>query len=158
KVGLNWLVDVRPDLRTDYAINEGAGERLLLADGRVVYLFAAAEKATMPVRLIARGVAGHAAVPAWADNALLKLGPALDRPALAQPRGRETPELLALLDVLVPGEAPVDQRVQAARALHPVLDAFLPPMQGSTLTPTMTSASRKRNVVPAAAELVLDCR
>src|SRR3954447_8198487 len=99
RVGLNWLVEERPDLRTDYALNEGAGERLVLADGRVVYLFAAAEKATMPVRLITRGVAGHAAVPAWADNALVKLGPVLDRLAAAEPRRREAPELQALLDV-----------------------------------------------------------
>jgi acetylornithine deacetylase/succinyl-diaminopimelate desuccinylase-like protein len=157
-VGLDWLVSERPDLQTDYAINEGAGERLELSDGRIAYLFATAEKATMPVRVIVRGVAGHAAVPAWSDNALLKLGPVLDRLALGQPRLRPSPELYAMLDVLVPGDAPLEERVAEARTLHPVLDAYVPPMQGSTLTPTMTSASRKRNVVPARAELILDCR
>ena len=29
-----WLVNDRPDIRTDYALNEGGGERLELADGR----------------------------------------------------------------------------------------------------------------------------
>ena len=33
-VGLSWLVRERPDLRCDYALNEGGGVLLELADGR----------------------------------------------------------------------------------------------------------------------------
>jgi hypothetical protein len=38
KVGLEWLVEARPDIRTEYAINEGGGDRLTLADGRIAVL------------------------------------------------------------------------------------------------------------------------
>jgi acetylornithine deacetylase/succinyl-diaminopimelate desuccinylase-like protein len=158
KVGLDWLVGARPDIRSDYAINEGGGDRMELADGRVVYTFAAAEKATMPVRVTVRGVAGHASVPDVGDNALFKLGPVLERLAGYRPRLRVEPELAALLDQLAPGDEPVERRIERARALHPTLDMGIPPMLGSTLVPTMTSASRKRNVIPAAADVVCDCR
>ena len=56
-VGLPFVVAQRPDLRTDYALNESS-ERLVLSDGRVVHLFGTAEKATMPVRVTARGRPG----------------------------------------------------------------------------------------------------
>ena len=57
-VGLPFVVAQRPDLRTDYALNESS-ERLVLSDGRIVHLFGTAEKATMPVtRDGARAVPG----------------------------------------------------------------------------------------------------
>ena len=34
-VGMQWLVEARPDLRVDYAVDEGGGDRIALADGRV---------------------------------------------------------------------------------------------------------------------------
>jgi hypothetical protein len=34
QVGMSWLVQERPDLATDYVLNEGASERLKLADGQ----------------------------------------------------------------------------------------------------------------------------
>ena len=113
----------------------------------------------MPVRVIVRGVAGARRGAGVGRQRAAQAG-AGARPAgrWPSPRFRPSPELFAMLDVLVPGDAPVAERVARARALHPVLDAYVPPMQGSTLTPTMTSASRKRNVVPARAELILDCR
>ena len=33
-VGMQWLVEARPDLRVDYAIDEGGGERIPLAERR----------------------------------------------------------------------------------------------------------------------------
>ena len=36
-VGMRWLVNERPDLAPDYAIDEGGGERLALVDGRTSY-------------------------------------------------------------------------------------------------------------------------
>jgi acetylornithine deacetylase/succinyl-diaminopimelate desuccinylase-like protein len=159
-VGLDWLVQQRRDLRTDYAINEGGGERLVLADGRVVYLFASAEKATMPVRVTVRGVAGHASTPAAGDNALVHLAPVIQRLAAYQPERHLQQELAGLLDVVAPdgsGEG-LDARLARAQAAHPYLDVLVPPMSCSTMTPTMAAASRKRNVVPARAEVICDCR
>ena len=36
EVGMPWLLKERPDLKCDYAIDEGGGMRLELVDGRVV--------------------------------------------------------------------------------------------------------------------------
>jgi acetylornithine deacetylase/succinyl-diaminopimelate desuccinylase-like protein len=158
KVGLPWLVEQRPDLRTDYALNEGGGERLELADGRVIYLMSTAEKATMPTRVVVSGVAGHASTPALGDNALRRLGPVIERLIAHRPARRVEPELGAMLDALVPEAGPLEARMERAGALHPVLAQLVDPLSRVTLTPTQVAASRKRNVIPARAEVVCDCR
>jgi len=156
-VGLPFVVAQRPDLRTDYALNE-SGDRLVLADGRVVYLFGTAEKAVMPVTVTARGRPGHASWPASGDNALVKLGPAIERLAAHRSSGAPAPELLVLLDALVPGDDSVDERIARSADLHPDLPATLGPLRGSTVSPTMIHASDALNVIPGQAELRLDCR
>ena len=103
EVGLSWLVGERPDLRCDYALNEGSF-RFVLADGRTIYTLCVSEKMTMPVRVSTRGAAGHASLPTLGDNALLKLAPVLERLAAYEPVRRRSPELDALLDVLAPGD------------------------------------------------------
>ena len=70
EVGLNWLVKERPDVRADYALNEGGGVRMELADGRVAIPINVGEKATLPVRVTALGEAGHASMPAMNRNAV----------------------------------------------------------------------------------------
>src|SRR6476659_10880325 len=58
--GLPWLCAEHPDaVRTDYALNEGAGERIELL-GRPFYLCSSAEKMSSPFRLRVHGRAGHA--------------------------------------------------------------------------------------------------
>jgi acetylornithine deacetylase/succinyl-diaminopimelate desuccinylase-like protein len=156
-VGLPFVVAQRPDVRTDYALNESS-ERLVLSDGRVVHLFGTAEKATMPVTVIAHGRPGHASWPASGDNALVRLGPAIERVAAHRPSGPPPPELTLLLDALVPGDDPVDARIARAALLHPELPAILGPLRGTTVSPTMITASHALNVIPARAELQLDCR
>lgn len=157
EVGLSWLVRERPDLRCDYALTE-ANYRHQLADGRIVYTLVVGEKMTMPVRVTARGVAGHASVPTLGDNALLKLAPVLERIAAYTTARRRSPELDALLDVLAPGDAPFEQRMEQGRSQHEQLWHLLPAFAGSTLVPTMAGASRKRNVIPAEAYVEYDCR
>ncbi|HKC77390.1 MAG TPA: M20/M25/M40 family metallo-hydrolase, partial [Gaiellaceae bacterium] len=50
--GLSWLCREHPDsVRCDFAINEGGGERLVLADGSAIYEATAAEKKTAPFRI-----------------------------------------------------------------------------------------------------------
>jgi acetylornithine deacetylase/succinyl-diaminopimelate desuccinylase-like protein len=62
-VGMRWLLEERPDIAPTMAINEGAGARLDLADGRTALTFAIGEKGTCPVRVVAVGEAGHASMP-----------------------------------------------------------------------------------------------
>jgi acetylornithine deacetylase/succinyl-diaminopimelate desuccinylase-like protein len=157
EVGLEWLVRERPDLRCDYAVTE-ANYRHELSDGRTIYTLVVGEKMTMPVRVTARGVAGHASVPTLGDNALVKLAPVLERIAAYAPAVRSSPELMALLDVLAPGDAPLEQRIEQGRAQHEQLWHLLPAISGSTLVPTMAGASRKLNVIPAEAYVEYDCR
>ena len=83
--GLPWLCDEHPDaVRTDYALNEGAGERIELA-GRPFYLCSSAEKMSSPFRLRVQGRAGHASVPGIADNALVKAAPLIEKLAAYRP-------------------------------------------------------------------------
>jgi acetylornithine deacetylase/succinyl-diaminopimelate desuccinylase-like protein len=156
-VGLPFVVALRPDLRTDYAINESS-ERLVLRDGRVVHLFGVAEKATMPVTVIAHGRPGHASWPSAGDNALVRLAPAIERLAAHRPSGEPAPEFTLLLDALVPGDDPIEQRLERAAELHSELPAILGPLRGSTVSPTMISAASALNIIPGRAELRLDCR
>ena len=57
-VGMSWLVRERPDLRCDYALNEGGGMLLELADGRRVVTISIGEKQVASLRLRFHGRAG----------------------------------------------------------------------------------------------------
>jgi acetylornithine deacetylase/succinyl-diaminopimelate desuccinylase-like protein len=48
--------------------------------------------------------------------------------------------------------------LETVRAVDPVAAALVEPLLGPTFSPTMISASRKRNVIPALCEVTVDCR
>jgi acetylornithine deacetylase/succinyl-diaminopimelate desuccinylase-like protein len=50
------------------------------------------------------------------------------------------------------------QVVARARAVHETAAALVEPLLSPTFAPTMISASRKRNVIPAVCDVVVDCR
>src|SRR4051812_12641069 len=78
-LGAKWITEEHPELsRVDYLLNEGAGSVMPYADRRL-YGVCVAEKGTFRFRLKASGVAAHASVPGLAENALLKLAPAILR-------------------------------------------------------------------------------
>ena len=78
-LGAQWLTQQRPDLaRCDYLLNEGAGPVMPYGDRRL-FGVCCAEKGTFRFAVRTRGRAGHASVPALADNALLKLLPLVER-------------------------------------------------------------------------------
>jgi acetylornithine deacetylase/succinyl-diaminopimelate desuccinylase-like protein len=91
KVGLPWLVRQRPDIGCDYAIDEGAGMRFELSDGRVAVSICVGEKATLPARVTARGEAGHASNPELGVNAVLQLASLVERPGGTAPSASCTP-------------------------------------------------------------------
>jgi acetylornithine deacetylase/succinyl-diaminopimelate desuccinylase-like protein len=157
-LGAQWLCRERPDLaRCDFLLNEGAGMVMPYGDRRL-FGVCVAEKGTFRVRLVTRGTAGHASVPQIADNALLKLAPVLQRLAAADVPFDATEETRALLAAL--GEDPADPRgaVGRIREREPRLAAMVEPTMRVTLAPTQAAASRKINVIPARAELRIDCR
>jgi acetylornithine deacetylase/succinyl-diaminopimelate desuccinylase-like protein len=156
--GLSWLCKEHPDaVRCDYAINEGGGDRLALGDG-VFYAATTAEKLTAPFRISAHGRSGHASMPGIADNALVKGARLVERIAAARPEPRVEPEVAAFLDAVLGEVPPADEIVRRARELHQTAAELIEPLLAPTFSPTIISASQKRNVIPALCEIVVDCR
>src|SRR5207248_2592752 len=113
--GLEWLCDTHPEaVGVDYAINEGAGDRIELG-GNAFYLCATAEKMSSPFRLTVRGRSGHASMPGIADNALVKAAPLITKLGEHVPDQQLMPEVTALLKT-VTGEAPDSPQDAVARA------------------------------------------
>lgn len=162
--GAQWLCSEHPEkVRSDYVLNEGGGVSFEL-DGRRFYTLCVGEKGPCRFLMRARGVAGHASVPGLGDNALLKLAPALER-LRAQPPLEPTPEGVAFLAALSGDEIDPHDRealeaaVERLREAAPEITAYLAePMLRVTLVPTEASASRKENVIPSRAEVLVDCR
>jgi acetylornithine deacetylase/succinyl-diaminopimelate desuccinylase-like protein len=158
-VGLQWLTREHPEaVRVEYAINEGGGERVVF-DGRPLYLLAAAEKMSAPFSLRVRGRSGHASVPGVADNALLKASVLVQRLGEYTPVRSYTAESEALMRAITGGSLPpVEEAATQAEAVHLLARALVEPLLSTTLSPTMISASQRRNVIPALCEVVVDCR
>jgi acetylornithine deacetylase/succinyl-diaminopimelate desuccinylase-like protein len=156
--GLPWLCEEHPDaVRADYALNEGGGERVELA-GRALYLCSTAEKMSSPFRLRVRGRAGHASMPGIADNALTKAAPLIEKLVAYRPELRLDEETDALVQTLAGQKLDPEQALELARELDPFAAETLEPLLSLTLSPTMISASERRNVVPSMCEVVVDCR
>src|SRR5207302_883277 len=119
--------------------NEGGGESFEFA-GRRRYGVCCAEKGIFRFKLIARGDAGHASLPKTGDNALLKLGPVLERIARAETSFDLTEAPAALLRGL--GLDPDDpaSALERIAAAEPGLLILIEPMLGVTLAPTMAHA------------------
>jgi acetylornithine deacetylase/succinyl-diaminopimelate desuccinylase-like protein len=146
--GLEWLCEAHPDaVRCDFAVNEGGGDRLELG-GRTYWVCATAEKMSAPFRITVRGRSGHASMPGIADNALVKAARLVERIAGYEPPREIQQEVAAFLRVL---DADLD-------SLPPVAAELVEPLLAPTFSPTMITASQKRNVIPALCEVVVDCR
>ena len=157
--GAQWLCETHPDaVRCDFVINEGSGDRVELG-GKPFYLCAVSEKMSAPFVLRVLGRSGHASMPSIADNALVKAAPLITAIGNYRPERHLIPEVEALLET-VGGERPTspDDVLDRARAVAPLLAELVEPLLSMTLSPTMASASPKRNVVPAVCEITVDSR
>jgi len=157
-LGAEWITKNHPEkVRCDLLVNEGGGA-VFEYRGKRCYGVCCAEKGVFRFTLATEGVAGHASMPGMGDNALLKMGPVLDRFAARQPSYRVTEEPRAFLRAI--GEDPKDapEAIARLRAADPRLAIMFEPMLGVTFTPTRIAASEKINVIPSRAELKVDCR
>jgi acetylornithine deacetylase/succinyl-diaminopimelate desuccinylase-like protein len=156
--GLPWLCETYPEaVRCDYAVNEGGGDRLELG-GSAYYVVTTAEKLTAPFRIDVHGRSGHASMPAIADNALVKAARLIERLAAYRPEPQLQPEVELFLRTVL-GEVPApDEVVTRANALHRTAGELVEPLLAPTFSPTMITASQKRNVIPALCKIVVDCR
>jgi acetylornithine deacetylase/succinyl-diaminopimelate desuccinylase-like protein len=157
--GAQWLCDSHPEaVRCDYLINEGSGERLELG-GKPFYVCSVAEKMSAPFRLRVRGRSGHASMPGIADNALVKAAPLITKLGEYVPEQQLTPEVSALLET-VTGATPTspDDALARAEEIGSFFAAMVEPLLSLTFSPTMASASQKRNVIPAICDVIVDSR
>jgi acetylornithine deacetylase/succinyl-diaminopimelate desuccinylase-like protein len=156
--GLQWLVEAHPEaVRAEYCINEGGGDRLVLG-GRAFGISSTAEKMSAPFRLTVRGRSGHASRPGIADNALVKAAPLVELLGQFRDEPELGPEVEAFLRAVCGSVVAPEDAVAAARAVHPLAGDIVEPLLGTTLSPTMITASEKRNVIPNRCEITVDCR
>ena len=159
ELGAMWICEHHPaKVRCDYLLNEGGGANFVL-DGARHYGVCVAEKGVFRFRVTTDGTAGHASIPKIGDNALLKMAPLLARIAERQPQFDRTAETVALLEGL--GVAPNGDpagALEQLRARDAGLAMLVEPLLGVTLAPTRIRASEKIIVIPASAELRVDCR
>ncbi|HEV3479625.1 MAG TPA: M20/M25/M40 family metallo-hydrolase [Gaiellaceae bacterium] len=156
--GLQWLVEEHPEaVRAEYCINEGGGDRLVLG-GRPFWVCSTAEKMSAPFRLTVVGRSGHASRPGIADNALVKAAPLVELVGTFRDDPEVGPEVGAFLRAVCGSVPDPMEAVTAARAVHPLAGDIVEPLLGTTLAPTMISASQKRNVIPNRCDITVDCR
>ncbi len=159
-LGARWLCEEHPDrVRTDVVINEGGGAALLVGDQRF-YSLGVGEKGVCRYVVRTRGRAAHASTPGVGDNALLKMVPVLAHLAQAELPIDLTDAPKALLEGLglLTDGITAEQAVAALREQAPDLAPLIEPMLRVTAVPTMAEASSKINVIPARAEVRVDCR
>jgi acetylornithine deacetylase/succinyl-diaminopimelate desuccinylase-like protein len=158
-VGMVWLVEERPDLATDFSINEGGGDRHVLNDGRVMVPICVGEKACLVAMVTALGEAGHASTPTAGANAVPRLATLIERLANHRPKRRLLPESRATLEALLGDvDDDLDAAIERACALDPGFPDLIPPLFSVTIAPTRLYGSSARNVMPGRATVECDCR
>jgi acetylornithine deacetylase/succinyl-diaminopimelate desuccinylase-like protein len=156
--GLQWLIEAHPEaVEAEYSINEGAGDRLEVG-GRVFYFCATAEKMSSPFRLTVKGRSGHGSMPGIADNALVKAARLIERLDAYEPKVVMGPEVEKMLEAFLGTVPRADDARRLARDADPLAEEQIEPLLSMTISPTMISASNKRNVIPGLCEVLVDCR
>src|SRR5215218_10513539 len=126
-VGMQWLVEARPDVRVDYAVDEGGGERIPLAGGGAAVTIGVAEKACLPVLVTALGEAGHASTPYLAANAVPRLATLIGRIAAHRPERTVLPVVRRMLEQLgADPDGDLDAAIAHVAARSPQLADELP--------------------------------
>ena len=157
-LGAQWLTQQHPDLvRCDYLLNEGAGPVIPYGDRRL-FGVCCAEKGTFRFAVRTTGRAGHASVPALADNALLKLAPLVTRLGDGRAGFDLTDEPRAFVAALGLDPEDPEGSLRSIAEVDDRLAKMVEPTMGVTFAPTIIAASQKINVIPARAELKVDCR
>ena len=155
-VGAPFFVEHLPDLRLDYLIGEGAGERIATSQGPI-YLLDTGVKSTMTGTLTVRGRPGDASLPDSGPNAIIEMSRLLVRLSEYHSPLRVPPEIRPVLDLFARDGASDEERVAEARAAHPALDALLAGLTGTTIHPVVVEATGPSNVVQPEAVVTLQC-
>ena len=159
-VGAQWLTQERPDLaRCDMLLNEGAGPR------RSRMATAASSASPAPRRGRSASPSARAAAPATRRSPRSRTTrcSSCSRSSSGSARRRSSHDLTdpprAFLSAIGLDPADPDGALRhASRGTDERLAAMIEPTFGVTFAPTIIEASAKINVIPARAELKVDCR
>src|SRR3954452_13596323 len=155
-VGAPFLVEERPDLRPDYVIGEGAGERYD-TDVGPLYLLDHGVKATCSVTLTVRGRAADASLRGNGRSAAFELARLLCRLEAFDPEPRIRPEVEPLLDLLTPRDLDPRARVAAVAAMNPALGKIVDALVRNVIPPTVVEAKGPANAVIENVTVTLQC-
>ncbi len=169
-LGAGWLVDHEPELlRADACLTEAGGVSVQVGAQRL-YPIQVAEKGYHRLSITVRGAAGHAAMPR-ADSAAIHAARLVEQLAVPTPQ-RITPLMRRALEQVaqaVPSTVSAVRRILEAADTTAGVAAIdelcreperraLKALLRDTISPTIIHAGVKENVLPGAAEVVVDCR
>ncbi|MDQ2622922.1 MAG: M20/M25/M40 family metallo-hydrolase, partial [Actinomycetota bacterium] len=157
-VGMSWLVRERPDLVCDFALNEGGGLVLDLADGTKAVTVSIGEKVVTSLKLSIFGTAAHASIPDRKENTLLSTTRAVERLFAYQPPVSVSASVRRSLETLGAPDGDETAQLEWFAAQHPVLEGLVPAMTRMSVTPTGLATHEPANVIPPLAEIICDCR
>ncbi len=159
ELGMKYLIENHwPEIEAEFAFNEGSRGKPYLKDGKIRWAsLQVTERRSMNIRMIARGTSAHSMLP-MPDNALYTLGRALDKISRYKPPIHLNTAIKAYFDGIAKLEhKPKDWYLKAsvgnteeARGLYA--------MTHTTLNPTIMKAGFRSNVIPADAEVIINCR
>jgi acetylornithine deacetylase/succinyl-diaminopimelate desuccinylase-like protein len=155
-VGSTHFVEAVPDLRLDYLVGEGSGERFDTPAGPV-YLLDCGVKQSSNVTLTVYGRPGDASLPGTGVSAMLELARLLERLHGAELPVQIPPEIEPVLDALGGDGATPEARLANARAAHPGLDRILHALTTTVVFATVAEVPPPVNQVPDRATAELTC-
>src|SRR4051794_25655483 len=155
-VGSPFFVEARPDLRPDYIVGEGAGERFTTPSGPV-YLLDCGVKATASATLTVHGRAGDASLPDAGIDALTETSRLLARLDAHRSPVRIPAEIEPVLQELGGAGNTPEERLAAARAAHPALGRVLGALVGTVMRATVLEAPGPPNAVADRATATIEC-
>ena len=155
---MTWLVRERPEIRCDYALNEGGGNLFELADGGRIVTVGIGEKIVTSARIRVKGQGGHASTPLETENPLTYAAEAIERLMAARAPRQPTEAVERAFGQL--GIAGLDDEalIGWARSQHPLLAPDLDAMVRLTVTPTGVASFEPANVIPSYVDITCDCR
>ena len=166
--GVQWMIANAWDkINAEFAINEG-GFAQQLDNGKILYNVQTTEKIPTRIRLAVHGSAGHGSLPR-PDNPVVHLAQAIVRVAQAQEPVRlnattreyfrslaKLPEYASMAAAF--GQLEDASRAPAARAAIQRESPMLAAQLSTSVSPTMTNAGLKVNIIPSVAEGAVDVR
>jgi acetylornithine deacetylase/succinyl-diaminopimelate desuccinylase-like protein len=156
EVGSTWFVQERPDLRPDFVVGEGAGERYETPGGPI-YLLDHGVKGSAKATLTVFGHAGDASLPDPGPTALTELARLLGALHGHTFPPRIVPELHPLLSAVGGDAGSWEDRLQAALGADPGLDQVLHALTSTVVHATVAEVPAPVNQLPDRATATLQC-